>query len=98
MPAQRVAVMLLPFFTPNGAGVITWIFTFSDYFAQVRGSSPHGKRRRCWLIPRPSGDGSADAAISHSASEGNRRPAHLQYASASYQLTWMTGSFSLSGT
>ena len=31
------------------------------------------------------------AAFSHSASVGNRLPAHLQYASASYQLTCMIG-------
>ena len=43
------------------------------------------------VIPRPSGVGSALAAISHSASVGSRRPAQRQYASASYQLTWSTG-------
>ena len=36
-------------------------------------------------------DGSHEAAASHSCSVGRRAPAHLQYASASYQQTWQTG-------
>ena len=42
---------------------------------------PHGNRR-------PS---SPRAAFSHSASVGNRLPAHAQYAAASCQLTCVTG-------
>src|SRR5207253_5989829 len=55
-------------------------------------SSPQGKRRL------PPVFGSKLAAISHSASVGSRRRAHLHHASASHQLTQMTGCQGRSGT
>ena len=51
------------------------------------GSFPHGNRRLSGV----------EAASSHSASVGRRRPAQRQYASASNQQTWMTGSCGGSG-
>ena len=62
----------------------------------VTGPSPQGKQRR--RQARPPSPGSPVAAASHSASDGRRRPDQRQYASASYQQTWLTGRCGSSGT
>ena len=94
----------IPHVTSDGDGglITAWTdcrspLTGCDIYAQRVASSgaPGGTAMPASRV-RPAPGGAA-AAISHAASVGGRAPARRAWASASYRLTWVTGSASPTG-